>query len=391
MKLKNELLGLLTDAELKPNNLFNKLFDLFRKTPGRIITQEKYLNRVGFNQTTLNTLLYELKKLYGITDSDIKKYRVEELNPDFTQGLSFLDRFINSIATLEEDIRVKLLAIVSFYYQYPYADQIDNISNELEIYLTDELPLDKFKDAFPELVEEMKGLEASEEFIKYLKENALYPAEFIEELENLKQFVPVSAKQDDQAIEEAIKVFENASTEVKQEIRFRDEFPFINDPELPVELKILVTDKFNHYFAFCDSHKELFDSVVLPLLEGKNFNEVESISNDKIFELAKIGVGNFEMDQLIRDEFVYYRDEHKILGVHPIFKERKLQEFVNNMTIADAAKRATNLENYIRRDTNNAEKATKPEGKIRLEGKVIEWKRELVLVNLKLGIQDAGK
>ncbi|AGN89406.1 hypothetical protein LIT13_01325 [Flavobacterium psychrophilum] len=288
MKLKNELLGLLTDAELKPNNLFNKLFDLFRKTPGRIITQEKYLNRVGFNQTTLNTLLYELKKLYGVTDSDIKKH----LN----------------------DGNLK----------------INEVKN------------------------------------KSLNDNS-------------------------KEIKQTIEVFENASTEVKQEIRFRDEFPFINDPELPVELKILVTDKFNHYFAFCDSHKELFDSVVLPLLEGKNFNEVESISNDKIFELAKIAVGNFEMDQLIRDEFVYYRDEHKILGVHPIFKERKLQEFVNNMTIADAAKRATNLENYIRRDTNNAEKATKPEDKIRLEGKVIEWKRELVLVNLKLGIQDAGK
>lgn len=386
---KNEVLVLLADTTLKPNELFNKLFDLFRKTPVRILTQEKHLNRVGFNQTTLNTLLYEMKKLHGITESDIKKEREGVLK--IVRDKSFLVRFIEALNTLEEDVRVKLLVILKFYFEYPYTDQMDSVSQELETYLIDELPIEKFKELFPELFEEMKTLEASEEYVKYIKDNATYPLEFTEELENLKKFVPDSAKQDNQAVEESIELFVNAPVEVKQEIRFRDEFPFINDPELPAELKILVTDKFNHYFAFCDAHKELFDRVVLHLVEGKTSEEMQKISNTEMFELAKKAVANFETDQLIYNEFVHYRDEKKILGVHPIFKERKLQEAVTKMTVAEAAKRATNLENYIRRDSNNAEKAKTPEDKSKFEEKVIEWKTELVLVNLKLGVKDAGK
>ena len=104
-----------------------------------------------------------------------------------------------------------------------------------------------------------------------------------------------------------------------------------------------------------------------------------------IFGLAKSAVENFEMDQLIYDEFVHYRDNNKVLGVHPIFKRRKLAESVDKMTMAEAAKRKANLENYIRRDTKKAEEATAPEDKTKFEDKVLDFKAELILVNLKLG------
>lgn len=198
------------------------------------------------------------------------------------------------------------------------------------------------------------------------------------------QFVPDGESLE--TIEALQKVITEAPAEVKQEIRFRDEFPFISDPNLPAELKILVTDKFNHYHAFADAHKELFAKVVEPYLVDKkeDFSE-EQITNDVIFGLAKAAVENFEMDQLIYDEFVHYRDNNKVLGVHPIFKQRKLAESVDKMTMAEAAKRKANLENYIRRDTKKAEEATAPEDKTKFEEKVLDFKAELILVNLKLG------
>lgn len=189
-----------------------------------------------------------------------------------------------------------------------------------------------------------------------------------------------------ETIEQLQKVIADAPAEVKQEIRFRDEFPFISDPNLPADLKILVTDKFNHYHDFADAHKELFAKVVEPyLVDKKEDVSEEQITNDVIFGLAKVAVENFEMDQLIYDEFVHYRDNNKVLGVHPIFKQRKLAESVDKMTMAEAAKRKANLENYIRRDTKKAEEAKTPEEKSKFEEKVLDFKAELILVNLKLG------
>ncbi len=279
------LLFLLSLPE-QPKDQFNKAFEMYRNSKGKSMPQERHLNRAGFTPSTLNTVLYELKKLYKINDSDLKLAKIE----------------------VKED--------------------------------EEETPVIQF----------MTGTESMDRG------------------------------------EELRMVIAEAPAEVKTEIRFRDEFPFISDPNLPDELKILVTEKFNHYHTFCEAHKELVESVVKPHLEGKKENESEQqITNDVIFGLAKQAVENFEMDQLIYDEFVHYRDNNKVLGVHPIFKRRKLAEAVDKMTMAEAAKRKANLENYIRRDTNKAENAKTPEERTKFEEKVFDFKEELILVNLKLG------
>jgi len=50
-KQKNEVLALICDTTKKRNLLYNELFALYRQTPGKNITQENHLNRVGFNNT----------------------------------------------------------------------------------------------------------------------------------------------------------------------------------------------------------------------------------------------------------------------------------------------------------------------------------------------------
>lgn len=279
------LLFLLSLPE-QPKDQFNQAFEMYRNSKGKSLPQERFLNRAGFTPSTLNTVLYELKKLYKISEADLKAAKIK-------------------VTDAEQETPV-----IGFV---PDPENVDRT-------------------------------------------------------------------------EELRKVITEAPAEVKTEIRFRDEFPFISDPSIPDELKILVTEKFNHYHSFCEAHKKLVEAVVKPHLEGKKESESEQqITNDVIFGLAKSAVENFEMDQLIYDEFVHYRDNNKVLGVHPIFKRRKLAESVEKMTMAEAAKRKANLENYIRRDTKKAEEATAPEEKTKFEEKVLDFKEELILVNLKLG------
>ncbi len=183
------------------------------------------------------------------------------------------------------------------------------------------------------------------------------------------------------------KVFETAPDEVKTEIKFRDEFSFINDVDLPEELKILITDKFGHYYKFVDAHTELSTKLAQVFEENETTKDKAwELTYAEIFELAKKAVENFQADQTIWLELNHYKETKTLLGNHPIFGKRKAQDAVDKMTIAEAAKRAANLDNYVRRDTTKAENATTPEDKQKFEQKVNEWKTELVLVNLKLGI-----
>ena len=55
---------------------FNKAFELYKKTPGKNIGLETKLNRVGFTDEFLQSLLYDLQQLNGITDLEIAEEKV---------------------------------------------------------------------------------------------------------------------------------------------------------------------------------------------------------------------------------------------------------------------------------------------------------------------------
>ena len=55
---------------------FNKAFELYKQTPGKNIGLETKLNRVGFTDEFLQSLLYDLQQLNGITDLEIAENKV---------------------------------------------------------------------------------------------------------------------------------------------------------------------------------------------------------------------------------------------------------------------------------------------------------------------------
>ena len=175
-------------------------------------------------------------------------------------------------------------------------------------------------------------------------------------------------------------IFSTAPSEVKTEIKLRDEFPFLNDPACPDELKALVTDKFTHYYAYVDAHRELL--TVVPE-EGK---EPVAMTNDEIFDLAKAAVQNYEVNQAIWAELNEYKKTGKVLGKHPIFVTRKKQELIDNESPKQLGVRSANLVNYINRSTKELEVTVEPERRAKLQGKIDGWEFEQQMVEARLAL-----
>ena len=119
--------------------------------------------------------------------------------------------------------------------------------------------------------------------------------------------------------------------DAQEGLKLRDEYPFLNDPKVPNEFKVLVADKITAYKNYAAKHAET--------LEAADAGEAE----DKLYELAKETLGNYEMNQEAKEELDFFRDTNgKILGKHPLLADLKLNQDVNEMTEADLVKARNN-------------------------------------------------
>ena len=119
--------------------------------------------------------------------------------------------------------------------------------------------------------------------------------------------------------------------DAQEGLKLRDEYPFLNDPNCPNEFKVLVADKITAYKNYAAKHAET--------LEAADAGEAE----DKLYELAKETLGNYEMNQEAKEELDFFRDTNgKILGKHPLLADLKLNQDVNEMTEADLVKARNN-------------------------------------------------
>ena len=119
--------------------------------------------------------------------------------------------------------------------------------------------------------------------------------------------------------------------DAQEGLKLRDEYPFLNDPNCPNEFKILVADKISAYKSYAAKHAET--------LEAADAGEAE----DKLYELAKETLGNYEMNQEAKAELDFFRDSNgKILGKHPLLADLKLNQDVNDMSEAVLLKTRNN-------------------------------------------------
>lgn len=151
---------------------------------------------------------------------------------------------------------------------------------------------------------------------------------------------------------------------------FREEYPFLNNPEIPEEFKILAADKITAYKTLQEGHEKL-----RAISNGES-----DLSEEEAANIAKVVSVADELNSLIKEEFDHYKETGEILGKHPIFKERVLIKKIEKMTGEQKSKRITNLNTYIRRDSKKLSEAKTEEDKKKWTEKVQDWETELKLI-----------
>lgn len=107
--------------------------------------------------------------------------------------------------------------------------------------------------------------------------------------------------------------------EAKEGLKFHEEYPFLDDENTPMEIKALVTDKFAAWRNLAKNHAAL--------VEGLEENEAQ----EKIYELAKGAVDNFQLNGDIKKELDFYKDQGKVLGKHPSLNNLKIEQEINEL------------------------------------------------------------
>lgn len=122
---------------------------------------------------------------------------------------------------------------------------------------------------------------------------------------------------------------------LQEQTKISDDFPFLRNKDCPDELKILVNDKITAWKEFCKKHKELVEKY----FKGEITLETKVEESIKLQNLIKETVNNFELNKDIYEELDYYKENHKILGKHPILKEALLEQEIKELSIVDLVKR----------------------------------------------------
>lgn len=312
---------------------FNELLPLFTKHPHHPAGAARFLNASGYTAANLETLKYDIKKTYGISDTEVSSF-VEEKSKSKSKSKpnDETDEAENAARnTLTEELSVDFEAL-------DYATELKPLATEIAQILGHEIPNYK-KDTL----------------IAYLNDQ--------------------KANSLDVSAEEVSSAYAEAQEEVKEGLKLRQEFPFLSEDNVPDKLKILVADKFSALEKYEAAHEQIIKMKAAGETEG-------------LFELGKKAVENWELNQEIYDELNYYQEHKEILGNHPIFADDMLQKNVDAFSTKEAMKRQGNLRTYISRDTKKVEAIKDAEKKAKAEAKVKEWQDELDLIDVRLSAAD---
>ena len=102
-------------------------------------------------------------------------------------------------------------------------------------------------------------------------------------------------------LEEAEKKYRELSPTVKKMIRFREKFKFLDAPDCPDELKVLVSDMFTALGKYKEAHAALTE---LP----------DDADLAKAAQLAEECVENYLANREMWEELEYYQDHGEVLG-----------------------------------------------------------------------------
>jgi hypothetical protein len=147
--------------------------------------------------------------------------------------------------------------------------------------------------------------------------------------------------------------------------RFREDWPFLSEPDCPTELKALAADMITSWHNYVNAHEDLF-SCTTP---------------EECYECAEKTIRNFSQNSSSRLEFQYYNEHHRILGKHPIFALTKKLENLRRMPITELIRKRRNVQDSIWRAEREIKKGDRPDLKVSREERLSRLKMTLDEIN----------
>lgn len=142
----------------------------------------------------------------------------------------------------------------------------------------------------------------------------------------------------------------------KKNLSLREQFPFLDDPNLSPDFKILVADMISSYRKASTGHSALFDNK----------------DNDSLFFDGKVVIENYVNNQLIYRELEYYQEHGEILGEHPHFKLKNEREELSAKTSLQLGKEKEKIERRIAENKSKIAFGDRPDLEDKREAKIKE-------------------
>ena len=147
--------------------------------------------------------------------------------------------------------------------------------------------------------------------------------------------------------------------------RFREDWPFLSEPDCPTELKALAADMISSWHNYVNAHEDLF-SCLTP---------------EECFAAAEKTIRNFSQNSEIRTEFQYYKEHHRVLGKHPIFALSKRMDSLRRLPVTKLAQKRRNVQDSIWRAERGIKKGDRPDLKATREERLARLRMTLAEIN----------
>lgn len=123
----------------------------------------------------------------------------------------------------------------------------------------------------------------------------------------------------DPELKEKLRREEQANADRKRrEVKLRDEFSFLNDKNCPEEFEEIVQEMVTNFYRYRKKHEFLFDA--------------DPTDKYACYEAAGNVVNPYLRNRLCWDELNHYKVHGKILGEHPIFKNKIRYQELKSMS-----------------------------------------------------------
>lgn len=365
--LKQKALDFLKNLPESPYDQFNQAFELYGKSSQKSKANQLHYNRRGYSEQGLKNLLYDLKKAYEITDVDV----YSESNSSSEKVNIALGTIAEAFEKIAESSRIAIYeAAVLIHVFQDFVENSDELKEKVAIgtaYFED------FKNQNTELIiSENKDFTLSDVLASKIEENPLFIESFQKEL-------GLQSVQN----ESTDKVFKlDTVLDAETETSLREEFPFLNNPDCPQILYVVVGKRIASY----NRHKELH-AKLQEINEGKL-----EVAPEELKAITSECDEAFSENRALWDELNHYATNNELLGKHPVFREDNIKKEVETMTNEQLFKYINATSKFFTEQKKQLEKHKDDAVKIaEINTKIADRKYKLSLVKAKAGVVDAGE